>query len=715
MAISRVAVLFIFLLGFNCIAEAQEIKEPVTKEEVILPDPANLKPNWWKYFEGDVPPLEKRITEAVNQLLKRQNETPEFNSLSNQNLLQQFTTNLKALSSLRLTTPPLLKPETLFSKDSYTLEDWLQLSNEVTKTEIEEKLVQGEISRSEEIIKTLDRSIDTLMAAYLELQATDINRYSKGLEIMSMRSSLAVVKEKFRLAKSNQKILQAQISNLNKQLETGSKKIVASKKVLEHLESEIKKTTINFEKSRQALAKAQTVASVHFGDTPIDKALSRYKELLVVKALLAEALTHTKLITQRVQKNIYLILLNSKSIDLKEIIENIAESEKFISVLNQKSNYWSDSVIEERDLIQALIVAEPDKPVNPKLVGIIQDRSRLSEEIIFSLQRLKKDLQGLTLLINLLTKQLPARKGNFLTWFLKSKQIISNLLGQVSSSLTISLFKINETPVTSLGLFRVFIILWLAWWISRLLSRYLARFLENREEDSSGIYTFSRLIHYGIIGLGLFIALSSIGLDLSNLALVAGALSLGIGFGLQSIVNNFVSGLILLFERNIRIGNFIETANGTTGVVKEINVRTTLINTNDNIDLILPNSELVSSSVINWTLREAVRRAHIPFGVAYGSDKELVKTAVLEAAHKVPHTFDAKKSREPQVWLVSFGDSSLNFELVVWISPEMVKKPAAVHAQYMWEIESSLRKYKIEIPFPQRDLHLKSGFQKVLQ
>ncbi|PIR00654.1 MAG: potassium transporter KefA [Nitrospinae bacterium CG11_big_fil_rev_8_21_14_0_20_45_15] len=318
--------------------------------------------------------------------------------------------------------------------------------------------------------------------------------------------------------------------------------------------------------------------------------------------------------------------------------------------------------------------------------------------------------------MDLLTQQLPTENGDFQTWFLKTEQNFANFTAEASTWLSISLFKVNETPVTTLGLFRMIIILGLAWWISGFVSQFLGRYIESKgEKDLSGVYTVSRLIHYGILGLGLFIALSSIGLDLSNLALVAGALSLGIGFGLQSIVNNFVSGLILLFERNIKIGNFIEIANGTTGVVKEINVRTTLINTNDNIDIIVPNSELVGSSVINWTLREAVRRTHIPFGVAYGSDKDLVKQAVLEAAEIVPYTYKGHKNRGPQVWLIEFGDSSLNFELIVWIKPEMVKRPAAVHAAYMWEIESALHKHNIEIPFPQRDLHLKSGFQNLFK
>jgi small-conductance mechanosensitive channel len=121
---------------------------------------------------------------------------------------------------------------------------------------------------------------------------------------------------------------------------------------------------------------------------------------------------------------------------------------------------------------------------------------------------------------------------------------------------------------------------------------------------------------------------------------------------------------------------------------------------------------LVSTKVINWTLMEAYRRIHIPFKVAYGTDIDAVTQAVLEAADRVPHTLKTKK---PGVWLIRFGDSSLDYELVVWIMPAAVKRPGAVHADYMREIHIALRRYAIEIPLPQRDLHLRSGFWELVQ
>jgi small-conductance mechanosensitive channel len=220
----------------------------------------------------------------------------------------------------------------------------------------------------------------------------------------------------------------------------------------------------------------------------------------------------------------------------------------------------------------------------------------------------------------------------------------------------------------------------------------------------------SRLIHYTIMIVAVVVALSSIGLDFGNLALVAGALSVGIGFGLQSIVSNFVSGLIILFEHTLRVGDYIELDTGITGTVKAINVRSTIINTNDNIDIVVPNSEFVSSRLTNWTLGESFLRMRIPFGVAYGTDKELLKKAAMEAVKEVPYTLTHMKGRDPDLWLVEYGDNSLNFLLLVWVNRQGAQRPTRTRAAYLWALETKLAEYGIEIPFPQRDLHLRTGF-----
>jgi len=219
----------------------------------------------------------------------------------------------------------------------------------------------------------------------------------------------------------------------------------------------------------------------------------------------------------------------------------------------------------------------------------------------------------------------------------------------------------------------------------------------------------AQALRLGLLFGAVLIALNAVGLDLTTLAVLSGAIGIGIGFGLQSIFSNFVAGIIMLFERSVKVGDFVELEGGVLGEVREINIRSTLITTNDNIDVLVPNSEFVTRRVTNWTLREAVRRLRVPFGVAYGSDKDVVRQAALEAAASVPHQLSGPNARPAQVWLVRFADSSLDFELVVWLNQEAVKRPARVLADYNWALDTALRKYGIEIPFPQRDLHIRSG------
>jgi len=278
-----------------------------------------------------------------------------------------------------------------------------------------------------------------------------------------------------------------------------------------------------------------------------------------------------------------------------------------------------------------------------------------------------------------------------------------------SGWLTTQLFQIGDVPVTSIGLLRVVAIVIVTWWLSKLSQSALTRVAAYRPNFSeASLYTVKRLVHYILLTLGFLIGLTSIGIDLSKFALFASALGVGVGFGLQNLISNFVAGLMLLFEKTLKVGDFIELESGIIGEVREINIRSTLITTNDNIDIVVPNSVFVNGHVMNWTMRDVNRRIHVPFGVAYGSDMELVRKAALEAADAVKHTLAADDTRKPQVWLTAFADSSLNFELIVWLTSDAVKRPGAVQADYLWAIQAALKKYHLEIPFPQRDLHVRS-------
>lgn len=237
--------------------------------------------------------------------------------------------------------------------------------------------------------------------------------------------------------------------------------------------------------------------------------------------------------------------------------------------------------------------------------------------------------------------------------------------------------------------------------VNKILSRYN---LDIGVRQSIGTIT-----RYIILVLGLYIIIDSSGIELDSITVLFGALGVGIGFGLQNIVNNFISGLIILFERPIKVGDRIEVGE-VNGDVVDISARSTTVITNDNISIIIPNSEFISSRVINWSHNDRKIRFRFPVGVSYKEDPERVKKILLEVLNANDGVL---KSPPPDVWFDAFGDSSLNFNLMVW-TMKYVQRPKQLKSQLYYEIFAKFKEHNIEIPFPQRDLHVRSGELPVL-
>ena len=275
----------------------------------------------------------------------------------------------------------------------------------------------------------------------------------------------------------------------------------------------------------------------------------------------------------------------------------------------------------------------------------------------------------------------------------------------------IQLLGLGAISVTLGGLIAGAVIFLIALIAARLVSRGLRRVRERASQRTTGaLYLLEKLVTYGLVIVGVVAGLSAAGLNLSSLALFAGAIGIGIGLGLQGVVKEFVSGLFLIFDRMISVGDLIELDDGVRGAIVEIGPRASRIRTNDNVNIIVPNSRLIEDTVTNWTLRGDTRRIHVPFSVAYGADRGQVRDAVLAAARTSPFTLPETETRKSQVWLVGFGESGLDFELLVWPTQAAVKRPANMHAAYTWLIADALDEAGIEVPFPQTDLRLRSIF-----
>ncbi len=278
-----------------------------------------------------------------------------------------------------------------------------------------------------------------------------------------------------------------------------------------------------------------------------------------------------------------------------------------------------------------------------------------------------------------------------------------NFMTTLESLFTYQLFSVNQTPVT-LSSLMVFCLAMLGIFI---LNGILRRVLSNRLLQHVNLpvgtkYTLTRIAQYLLWVLGAIIAFQLIGIDLSGLAVIFGFLSVGIGFGLQNLTSNFISGIILLFEQHIKVGDRVTVAD-TEGDVVEINIRSTTIRSLNNIAIVVPNSEFISATVVNWSHGDPKTRLEVDVGVSYGSELDTVITSLLEAAREHPEVLSHP---EPKAWLLGFGDSAWNMRLLAWVGDPQGRRQ--IHSDINCAIVKKFRENGVEIPFPQRDLHVRS-------
>jgi len=262
-----------------------------------------------------------------------------------------------------------------------------------------------------------------------------------------------------------------------------------------------------------------------------------------------------------------------------------------------------------------------------------------------------------------------------------------------------------SVQMLGLALLAFYLALQLSWVLQGLTETQV---LARRNVDRGVSDAVKKLLHYAIVLIGFLLAMSMLGMELQNFMVLLGAFGVGIGFGLQDIVNNFLSGLILLFERPIKVGDGV-VIDGEYGIVLRIGMRSTVVQNLDEAELIVPNSQMISQKVTNWTLSNRRVRVVVPVGVAYGSDLEKVLAVLTEAGQEHPEVLKLPK---PSPLFVQFGASSLDFELRVWISD--VDNRLRIKSELLLFIDKRFREERIEIPFSQHDLHLRSVSPGVL-
>ncbi len=682
--------------------------EPAEPAVVQVPDPRSLKPDWWTYLGNAGDELESRaeaLKQSINQAVLSL-AVADSNGINEQ--AERARRGIQAyVEEFRKAAQPL--EATLRTSGTFTLNELLETQRRFWSIGIESREEADRLAQSRALTASVRRRLDPLIQSYGSGALDPVARLRTGVEMIAERAELALAElraarrqGRVEQLEAYRKQLENQLAYARRNLKPGAWEAAASEQTLEGLKGELEELRKELAARRDRMLtidESTTAGQIHGAQVRQD----------VLVGSVAQASKRLEIANATAQRLWHRLHDPEQPASDGELREPLVEFQALLAEVRSEFDAWqraNEAVLLEPPLI-------PSESRELELKAIDQRVRTQALETLREIRQARGAAAELALMVSILGEDLAAVRGGFRGWLERSRLLLTQGWNEGLRLLDVPMFRISDNPVSANSLLQVLVILLITFLLSALMRKALGRLGERRGvTDAHSLYAVGRLLHYLLIIIGVFFGLSTLGLDLGNLALIAGALSVGIGFGLQTTVSNFVSGLILLFDRSLKVGDYVELDSGYKGTVQEVTVRATRINTNDNVDVLVPNSEFVSTKLTNWTLKEPFARLRIPFGVAYGSDKEKVREVALAAAKRVDLTLYHMEGREPQVRLIGFGDSSLDFELLVWVSRMGVKRPGRSRAEYYWELETGLHEAGIEIPFPQRDLHLKSGFER---
>ncbi len=682
---------------------AQDVAENAPQKSIDL---TSLESTWWSYFEqpGDDP--KSRADEFLADVGVQIADLQAPNQAIGQSVLDAVSGNISAY--LALVEEQEVKPNELPEPAlSYSIDELLALAAEARDAGAEAERELIEVEREQRILAGASRRRDLAFKDYASAAAGD-ERVLAALRLIQTRSAQAISARRLQLLTKRYERATDYAEAMAARIDYAAEKLATTpaEAGLFKLIKKVEEQEAAVKKSQELLRAAELAATGLDLDTEQGRSQQQLQQQKQVEAEVSLALAEVALAELQARRW-WTAMKLAAAPDMGALQQDALGWPTLTRRIQASAVDWQRGTEAELLAVQTVDRDGLDRASR----RLLDQRLGTAQATLNGIAGLRTAVADLELISQAVDAELAEYTGALRSWFTGVSRNLKVFSARVVDLGDVTLFSSGQTPVTGGDILRVLIILIVAFLASRGIRHAISR-VRSRESagTQASLYTLGRLTHYAIIIIAILIALSTIGLDFSNLALIAGALGVGIGFGLQSIVSNFVSGIIILFEHTLRVGDYIELDTGLTGTVKSINVRSTLINTNDNIDIVVPNSEFVSTRLTNWTLAERILRVRIPFGVAYGSDKELVRKAGTEAAAEVSYTLTNMKGRDPEVWLVGFGDSSLDFLLLVWVNRQGARRPTRTRAAYLWALESKLSEYGIEIPFPQRDLHLRGGW-----
>jgi small-conductance mechanosensitive channel len=688
-------------------AMAQVLTDPkaadTTKTIWQAPDLADLPSDWWSTLvSGSAEPTDQRVSKFLDALEQRTKGLGGDDLITAQNGLAYIRSQFELLALARQG-PLDQRYDPPLAKDTYFIDELLNLRSQWRALATNATQVELQIDQSQRKTSLLQDRRDKLLRDYSSTDSESPLRILAGINRVSARVEYELARISTENSRKTLKFIQTQSQLLSEQQAFARDHLVITDATLADLQKASIEAGARVTEMKKNVAALQPQLLNALSAETVNPSLELLRQQQLTRASAEAELAELQALLVAAKSNWY------------HFRASLLEPGFDVQSATTQARRVTDEALRQVELWSStsqstLITPSSDTSLNT--VKNFEIAQSVARDTLALVDQIRSTTDDLLFVLEILTKEFISAQSGLSKTGARLSLALGNAWDRVYEMSDFHLFDIGDTPVTPAGLIKMLFILGLAIGISWLIRYLLARGVRKRRAaQSPAFYALGRILHYIIVMAGSFAALGSIGIDFTSFALIAGALSVGIGFGLQAIVSNFVSGLILLFEGTMRVGDFIELDNNLRGVVKEINTRATVITTNDSVDVVVPNSVLVTTQLTNWTLRETYGRMRVSFGVAYGTDKDLVKNLALEAVKKVDCALTHMPDREPQIRLVNFGDNALEFTVLFWVSRQGVRRPGRTRASFMWELETLLVENGVEIPFPQRDVHVKSDFR----
>lgn len=537
----------------------------------------------------------------------------------------------------------------------------------------------------------------TLLSALINIVSSNNN------EIQKLKPEITNIKNQYDFLKLLKSIarLELKYKDLNKKLSQIDKKLELLKENINQSQNNDKKLkTYQLQYAMYELTREKLQEEIQFLANNFDKwKESLYESFLKVKfdtkPLLRE-INRLKSEYQKFENLLQQLNIEYDRFTLTNDVEEMQITQDRMEDITLKEDKIAINIFDDYLLIY--------------LSGVRNGKTALGKDLSEWVKKLKSaNLLALAEEENNLAFYIEKRKIGTFRMFIK--QIESGglqVIISVWSFVNKPLFNIGSNKISIFSLFLSLIVLFAGIRLGRVYRVRVRNAQISMSMTESTKIVLSNIGYYVIVLLTFFIALRTIGVNLSSFTVILGALSVGVGFGLQNIVSNFIAGIILMLENSIRVGDYIELSDDIKGVVEDIQIRSTTILTNDHIEVVVPNQTLFQNNVVNWTLSERVRRFRIPFSVSYGTDLDKVERVVLEALEKSDLNYVRDNpSKKPIVVMVAMNSSSVDFNLDVWVSGIDLIHPRRTASKFLKLIYKTLYENDIVIPFPQMDIHVK--------